>query len=81
MKVSQAVRPKSLIPASRSNRHALTKSTKFWPLLRPLLLRPSFWIEKCTPPRLHSIKFWPRALTSMIWSRRGEACTLAEKLK
>ena len=52
-----------------SNLHARTRNTRFCPLLRPLLLQPSFGIVKSTSTRLPSMNFWRRALT-LIWSRR-----------
>ena len=50
-----------------SNLHAPTRNTRFCPLLRLLLLQPSFEIVKGTPTRLSSMNFWRCALT-LIWS-------------
>ena len=59
---------KSLVQPVRSNLHAPTRNVRFCPPQRPLLLQVNFGIVKCTPRRLPSMSFWPRALT-LIWRK------------
>ena len=40
---------KGLVQADHSNLHATTRNTRFYPLLRPLLLQPSFGDKKSHP--------------------------------
>ena len=59
---------KSLAQVVRSTLHVPTQNTRFYPLLRLLLLQPSFGIKRLTPPRLRNMNFWQPASRS-IWSK------------
>ena len=52
---------KGLVQADHSNLHATTRNTRFYPLLRPLLLQHSFGIKSLTRPRHRSMNFWQPA--------------------
>ena len=65
---SPPAKQKSLALLVRSNLHANTRSTRFYPLLRPPLLQPSFGIKRLTPPRLRNMNFWQPAST-LVWSK------------
>ena len=64
--LSLAGRSKSLVQLVHSSLHAPTRTTRFSPPQRPLLLQVNFGIVKYTPlkvhPKLHSRSFSPRAI-------------------
>ena len=55
--MSLAAGQKSLVQPVHSNLHVTTRNTRFYPLLRPLLLQRNFGIKRRIPPRLHNMQF------------------------
>ena len=70
---SLAGRPKSLVQPIHSNLHAPTRNTKFCPLLRPLLLQPSFGIVKSTPAKLPNMN-WGKLKKYVPSHKQGDVC-------
>ena len=59
---------KGLVQADHSNLHATTRNTRFYLLLRPLLLQHSFGIRSLTRPRPPSMNFWQPA-SAWMWTK------------
>ena len=67
--MSLAARQKSLVQPVHSNLHVTTRNTRFYPLLRLLLLQRNFGIKKKThPTKASQHDFWQPASMS-IWSK------------